>query len=389
MNLKSVTRPVKSKALLLLAPLLILLVVSACTTSEDKGAFEHDSTWAMLPFKKLNEVNPILKASDGVFMCPILKQEVKWEEKDVFNPAAVVRNGAVYLFYRAEDTIGKYAGTSRIGLAMGADGVNFTRMREPLLFPAEDFMKVYEWEGGIEDPRIVESEMGTYIMTYTAYDGKLARLCLASSPDLLNWTKHGLVLKDKFTDTWSKSGAIVARQQGNKVIAEKVNGKYWMYFGDTDLFMATSDDLIQWQPVLDDDGNLKSVLKPRPGYFDSRLVESGPYALITDKGILLLYNGMNLDSGGDPNLPKGAYCSGQALYDLNDPSKLIDRLENYFLRPDQPYEIEGQVNQVCFIEGMVPLNGKWFLYYGTADSKIGVAVMEKWNVQSGKSKEKI
>lgn len=376
MNLKSVTRPVKSKALLLLAPLLILFVVSACTTSEDKGAFEHDSTWAMLSFKKLNEVNPILKASDGVFICPILKHEVKWEEKDVFNPAAVVRNGAVYLFYRAEDTIGKYAGTSRIGLAMGADGVNFTRMREPLLFPAEDFMKVYEWEGGIEDPRIVESDMGTYIMTYTAYDGKLARLCLASSTDLLNWTKHGLVLKDKFTDTWSKSGAIVARQQGNKVIAEKINGKYWMYFGDTDLFMATSDDLIQWQPVLDEDGNLKSVLKPRPGYFDSRLVESGPYALITDKGILLLYNGMNLDTGGDPNLPKGAYCSGQALYDLNDPSKLIDRLENYFLRPDQPYEIEGQVNQVCFIEGMVPLNGKWFLYYGTADSKIGVAVKE-------------
>ena len=98
MNLKSVARPVKSKALLLLAPLLILLVVSACTTSEDKGAFEHDSTWAMLPFKKLNEANPILKASDGVFICPILKQEVKWEEKDVFNPAAVVRNGAVYLF---------------------------------------------------------------------------------------------------------------------------------------------------------------------------------------------------------------------------------------------------------------------------------------------------
>jgi beta-1,2-mannosidase len=376
MNLKPLTRPVKSKVLLLLTPLLILLLVSACTTSEDKGAFEQDSTWAMLPFNKLNDVNPILKASDGVFKCPILKQEVKWEEKDVFNPAAVVRNGAVYLFYRAEDTIGKYAGTSRIGLAMGADGINFTRMREPLLFPAEDFMKIYEWEGGIEDPRIVESDMGTYIMTYTAYDGKLARLCVASSTDLLNWTKHGLVLKDKFTDTWSKSGAIIARQQGNKIIAEKINGKYWMYFGDTDLFMATSDDLIQWQPMLNEGGKLKSVLKPRPGYFDSRLVESGPYALITDHGILLLYNGMNHDTEGDSTLPKGAYCSGQALYDLNDPSKLIDRLENYFLRPDQPYEMEGQVNQVCFIEGMIPLHGKWFLFYGTADSKIGVAVKE-------------
>jgi beta-1,2-mannosidase len=377
MNLKSVICPIKSKAsLLMVVPVLLMLFFSTCTTREEKGAFEQDSTWAMLPFNKLNDINPILKASDGVFTCPILKQEVKWEEKDVFNPAAVVRNGAIYLFYRAEDTIGKYAGTSRIGLAIGSDGVNFTRMREPVLYPAEDFMKVYEWEGGIEDPRIVESEMGTYIMTYSAYDGKVARLCLASSTDLLNWTKHGTVLTGNHIDLWSKSGAIIAKQQGNKIIAEKINGKYWMYFGDTDLFMATSDDLIKWEPVLETDGKLKSVLKPRKGYFDSRLVESGPYALLTEKGVLLLYNGMNSDTEGDPDLPKGAYCSGQALFNPTDPTKLIDRLENYFLRPDQPYEMEGQINQVCFIEGLVPFNGKWFLYYGTADSKIGVAVKE-------------
>ncbi|MEY4930623.1 MAG: hypothetical protein RI909_1347, partial [Bacteroidota bacterium] len=155
---------------------------------------------------------------------------------------------------------------------------------------------------------------------------------------------------------------------------EKINGKYWMYFGDTDLFMATSEDLIHWQPVLEN-GKLKSVLKPRPGYFDSRLVESGPYALLTDRGILLLYNGMNLDTGGDPEIAKSAYCSGQALFDANDPTKLINRLEKNFLRPDQTYEIQGQVNQVCFIEGMVPYKNKWFLYYGTADSKIGVATL--------------
>ena len=356
--------------------LLIALGVSLirCSTPEHRNAFANDSTWALFPFQKINEANPILQAGTGVFKCPILQQEIKWAEKDVFNPAAVVRNGAVYLFYRAEDTIGKHNGTSRIGLAIGTDGIHFNRMFAPVLFPAEDFMKVYEWEGGIEDPRIVESEMGTYIMTYTAYDGKTARLCLASSTDLLNWTKHGLVLNDTFTNHWSKSGAIVSRQQGNRIVAEKVNGKYWMYFGDTDLFMATSDDLIQWQPVLDEKGNLKSVLKPRPGMFDSRLVESGPYALITEHGILLLYNGMNLDSGGDEYLPAGAYCSGQALFDSNDPTQLIDRMNTYFLRPDQPYETEGQVNQVCFIEGMVPFNGNWFLYYGTADSKIGVAV---------------
>ncbi|MBY0434669.1 MAG: glycoside hydrolase family 130 protein, partial [Cyclobacteriaceae bacterium] len=238
---------------------------------------------------------------------------------------------------------------------------------------AEDFMKSYEWEGGIEDPRIVEREDGLYIMTYTAYDGKTARLCVASSPDLLTWTKHGLVLTGNYQDTWSKSGAIVAKQTNSKIIAQKINGKYWMYFGDTDLFMATSDDLVHWQPV-EENGKLKSVLQPRSGYFDSRLVESGPYALISEKGIVLIYNGMNLDTGGDPSIAKGAYCAGQALFDTQDPTRLVDRLEKNFLMPDRPYEISGQVNQVCFVEGLVPFREKWFLYFGTADSKIAVAV---------------
>jgi predicted GH43/DUF377 family glycosyl hydrolase len=352
---------------------LFILLLSGCTSKDKVISTEaRDTTWALLPFAKADGVNPILSAGNGKFICPILKKEVLWEEKDVFNPAAVVRNDSVYLIYRAEDTIGKYAGTSRLGLAVSADGLHFTRRIAPVFYPAEDSMKIYEWEGGIEDPRIVESESGMYIMTYTAYDGKVARLCLASSPDLLNWTKHGLVLTGAYIDSWSKSGAIVAKQMGEKIIAQKINNKYWMYFGDTDLFLASSDDLIHWQPV-EENSKIKSILRPREGYFDSRLVESGPYALLTEKGIVLIYNGMNLDSGGDSTIAKGAYCAGQALFDAADPTKLIDRLEKNFLRPDRPYEISGQINQVCFVEGLVPFKGKWFLYFGTADSKIAVA----------------
>ncbi len=354
----------------------ISFIWTACAPKEKiTSATESDSTWALLPFIKVDSVNPILTPGDGKFECPILKKEVKWEEKDVFNPAAVVRNGQVHLIYRAEDTIGKYAGTSRLGLAVSADGLRFERMNAPVFYPSEDSMKVYEWEGGIEDPRIVEDEQGTYFMTYTAYDGKVARLCLASSPDLIKWKKHGTVLTGKHIDTWSKSGAIVGAQVGDKIIAQKINDKYWMYFGDTDLFLATSDDLIHWQPV-EENNKIKSILQPRKGYFDSRLVESGPYALLTEKGIVLIYNGMNLDSGGDSTIAKGAYCAGQALFDKNDPTKLINRLEKNFLRPDKAYEMTGQINQVCFVEGLVPFKGKWFLYFGTADSKIAVAVSE-------------
>jgi beta-1,2-mannosidase len=328
----------------------------------------------MIPFVKIDSVNPVLSAGANTFRCPVLKHEVKWEEKDVFNPAAVVRDGKVYLLYRAEDMIGKFAGTSRIGLAFSDDGIRFTKMKEPVFFPDNDSLKIYEWEGGVEDPRIVQSDDGTYILTYTAYDGRVARLLVATSRDLIQWQKHGLVLRGKYKDSWSKSGAIVARQDGSRIVAHKVGGKYWMYFGDTDLYMATSDDLVHWQPV-EENGKLKVVLRPREGYFDSRLVESGPYALVREQGIVLFYNGMNLDSAGrDPGIEPGAYCAGQALFDKDDPTKLRGRLEKNFMKPERPYEITGQVNRVCFLEGMVPFKGKWFLYYGTADSKIAVAV---------------
>jgi beta-1,2-mannosidase len=358
--------------------ILFSLLLYSCGAKKEATETEkpaRDSSWAMLPFTKVDSVNPVLLPGENSFRDPIWKKQIKWDEKDVFNPAAIVRDNKVYLLFRAEDKIGKYAGTSRLGLAVSDDGLHFTKMKEPVFFPDNDSLKIYEWEGGVEDPRVVESEDGKYILTYTAYDGKVARLLLATSTDLQHWTKHGLVLRGKHKDTWSKSGAIVAAQDGSRIVAKKINGKYWMYFGDTDLFMATSDDLINWTPI-EENGKLLSVLKPREQYFDSRLVESGPYALLQEKGILLIYNSMNHDSVGDPTIPKGAYCAGQALFDKNEPTKMIDRLEKNFMRPEKDYEITGQINQVCFLEGLVPFNGKWFLYYGTADSKIAVAVKE-------------
>ncbi len=353
----------------------VLMIGCQPKTTHQSYEPTSDSSWALLPFVKVDSVNPILNPGDNEFRCPILRQTVKWEEKDVFNPAAVVKDGKVYLLYRAEDKIGKYAGTSRIGIAVSEDGLHFTKMQEPVLYPDNDSLKIFEWEGGIEDPRLVETEDKQYVMTYTSYDGTTARLLVALSPDLMHWTKYGTVLNGKYKNTWSKSGAMVAKETNGRIVATKINGKYWMYFGDTDLFMATSDDLIHWNPV-EEDGNLKSVLRPRAGQFDSRLVESGPFALLTDNGILMIYNSMNLDEGGDPSIAKGAYCAGQALFDASDPTKLVQRLEKNFMRPDKPYETTGQVNQVCFVEGLVHFTDKWFLYYGTADSKIAVAVKQ-------------
>jgi predicted GH43/DUF377 family glycosyl hydrolase len=339
----------------------------------EKQSSNNVADWTLINFEKVDSLNPIMQPSSSQsFDCPIRKTKVLWEERNVLNPSAVVRDGKVYMVYRAQDN----NMTSRLGLAVSNDGLHFTKQKKPVLFPADDKMKKYEWPGGIEDPRIVETEDGTYLLTYTSYDGKVARLCLATSKDLQTWTKHGLVLGEgKYRDTWSKSGAIVARAVGDKVIATKIGGKYWMYFGDTDLFMATSTDLIHWTVEENEETKkMITVLHPRMGYFDSRLVEPGPYALLQESGILLIYNGSNAANFNDNTMPKFTYSAGQALFDKNQPYKLIARTNSNFIQPDKPYEKVGEVNEVCFVEGLVHFKNKWFLYYGTADSKIAVAV---------------
>jgi beta-1,2-mannosidase len=123
-------------------------------------------------------------------------------------------------------------------------------------------------------------------------------------------------------------------------------------------------------------GGYRSFVLPRKGKFDSDLVEPGPAAMITDSGVLLLFNSRNVHSKGDTTLPEGNYAASQILFDKNDPAKILHRLDTPFMKPDKPYEFNGQVNNVCFIEGLVKYKGKWFLYYGTADSKIAVAVKQ-------------
>ena len=359
------------------AILLVSICFASCETKQNDITVitPPAADWVMKGFVKVDSLNPILLPSGKEkFICPITHQSTAWNERNVLNPAAVVKDGKIYLLYRSQDN----AMVSRLGLAISEDGLHFTKQPEPVFYPAEDSMKKYEWKGGVEDPWIVESDNGMYVLTYTAYDGKTARLCLATSTDLKKWTKQGLVLKDKkYKDAWSKSGAIVVENKAGKMMAVKINGKYWMYFGDTDLFIATSDDLVNWTVAENEESKkMIEVLHPRMGYFDSRLVEPGPFALLQKEGILLIYNGSNAANFNDTSLPKFIYSAGQALFDKNQPYKLIDRSEKSFIKPDKDYEKLGEVNEVCFVEGLVYFKNKWFLYYGTADSKIAVAVKE-------------
>ena len=342
--------------------------------------------WALGGFVRPEKANPIITPNpSNQFDCPMQDKKIGWEENDVFNPAATVKDGKIYVLYRAEDNsatgIGKR--TSRIGLAESEDGIHMKRRKTPVMYPDKDNMKEYEWEGGCEDPRVTMTEDGLYVMAYTSWNRKVARLCIATSHDLVKWEKHGPAFakayNGRFKDIFCKSGSMVTTIKDGKQVLTKIDGKYFMYWGEHAVYAATSDDLVNWTPILDEKNELATVIKPRPQYFDSALTECGPPAILTDKGIVLLYNGKNQtnDSKRDKRFTAGAYCAGQILTDPKEPMKVLQRLDVPFFRPMASFEKSGQyVDGTVFIEGLVFFKNKWYLYYGCADSQVSVAIYD-------------
>jgi len=224
---------------------------------------------------------------------------------NVYNPAAVVRQGQVCLLYRAHgpDLV------SRICLAESRDGVHFKRRHEPVLVPTED----YEARG-CEDPRVTDVN-GTYYLTYTGYDGATALLCLATSSDLVHWEKRGPLFPEFDTfalaegrtpSIWTKAGAI---------LATPVRGRYLMFFGEGWVYYAWSDDLIHWTPCPESE----PVFGPEPGTFMSGLVEVGPQPILLANGlILLLHNAAVFHDDRSVT-----YSCGQVLVSPDDPGTVI------------------------------------------------------------------
>lgn len=277
-----------------------------------------------------------------------------WEGAGTFNPAVVVEKSVhgdkIVMLYRAQDK----QGTSRLGYAESLDGMHFTRRDEPVLSPSAE----YEKDGGVEDPRLVQFG-DTYYLTYTGYNKKDAQLCLATSKDLIHWDRKGVIIpanKGNWNVKWTKSGAIVP---------EKINGKYWMYFLGTSADdrdqagLAFSTDLLHWTEATE-----TPALPVRPGRFDSRVAEPGPVPIVTPQGIVLIYNGAD---------DKLVYRTGIAIFDHTDPRKLLWRSAEPVFAPEKEWERVGQVPNVVFVEGMVEQRDRYLIYYGGADTYVGVA----------------
>jgi predicted GH43/DUF377 family glycosyl hydrolase len=97
--------------------------------------------------------------------------------------------------------------------------------------------------------------------------------------------------------------------------------------------------------------------------------------VVTERGIVMMYNAKNAkDDTRDKTLAAGAYSVQEALFSADDPAKLIARTEQPVFRPEMPFEQSGQYAAgTTFAEGLVVFKGRWWMYYGCADSFVGVA----------------
>lgn len=314
-----------------------------------------------------HKLNPILTA----------QTDLSWANKKVYNAAAVLINNDYHLFFRAigQDYV------SRIGHASGKDGANFKVESEPVFMPLE------KWEvKGCEDPRITKIEE-KYVMAYTAYDGLTARVAMANTVDFVTWSPRIVVFPDwregRWVDpdqqTWNKAAA---------VLPEKINGKYYLLFGDDNIWQAYSDDLVNWTPII------QPVLEPREGRFDSSYIEMGPPPILTDRGWLIIYHGID---GRDSNR---VYRLGAAIVEYDNPSKVIWRCKEPILEPTELFERIGQIDiieggmerlrsinqkelvslseksqlpQAIFCCGAIEHNGKINIYYSGSDTVLCLA----------------
>lgn len=292
---------------------------------------------------------------------PILKpiEEHGWENQWVFNTAAFEYNNKTHLLYRAMDK----ENTSRIGYACLSDGLNVDeRLKQPIYEPRKDFeikKKLPDGYSGCEDPRTTVLD-DTIYMTYTAYNGidpTRVALTSISGKDFLdrkweNWAEPQLMTPDNVDD------------KNMCLLPEKIHGQYMMLHRIDRRICADLIDDLNFS-----DGRINrciEIMGPREGMWDSAKIGITGPPVKTEHGWLLIYHGVSKTS---------TYRFGAVLLDADMPTNVISRTVDPIMEPLTPYELHGQVDNVVFSCGYVIKDGTIYIYYGGADTVIGVATL--------------
>jgi predicted GH43/DUF377 family glycosyl hydrolase len=287
--------------------------------------------------------NPILTAADWPYLV-----------NSVFNAGATrLADGRTLLLARVEDR----TGLSHLTAARSDDGVGDWVIDPRPTLPADPENYPEEiW--GIEDPRIVYlDELGKYAITYTAYSTRGPLVSLALTSDFRAFERLGGILEPE-----DKDAALFPRRIGGRwalihrpVPAATGTGKH--------IWVSFSHDLEHW-------GDRTLLLEARQGgWWDANKIGLCSPPIETQQGWLVIYHGVRTTGAGV------LYRLGLALLDLEDPTRVIHRGDEWVMAPREPYELVGDVGYVVFPCGQVVDGdtGEIRLYYGAADSSIALA----------------
>ncbi len=339
------------------------------------GAADTSSCLAKIPLQELVDQlaftaeRELRRFEGNPILVPI--KDHGWESKAVFNPAAIYEKGNVHILYRAmgDDN------TSVVGYAVSRNGLHVDeRFPKPIYEPRESFEAklVPGGNSGCEDPRITRIGETIY-MCYTAYNGKDVPRVAFTSISVHDFVHHAW--------HWAKPVLISPPGLDDKDAAlfpKKIKGKYWF------LHRLGSDIWIDSVSDLNFDGKTKFLggkilMRPRDTEWDSRRIGGTSPPIETEYGWVCFYHGISKRTGH--------YNIRAALLDLDDPSVILYRTQDPLLEPEMKYEKEGVVNNVVFPCGSVLIKDKLYVYYGGADTVVGVATIDMDILISGLVRE--
>jgi predicted GH43/DUF377 family glycosyl hydrolase len=274
----------------------------------------------------------------------------EWECYNVFNPSVVYHDGLFHMHYRAQGL----DWVSRIGYAVSEDGVQWNRLRRPVLGPVDG-----SDSRGVEDPRVTELD-GAFYMCYTAYGREYHG---PGEPTHAGGGILPMIARSTNLISWERLGPIV-RGEDNKdhvLFPRKVNGRYAAFHRRwPNVWIAYSDDLLTWPEEY-----MAPIYGPRPdNWWDSKSVGSNGLPIETEAGWLIINHGYAEEK---------VYRMGVCLLDLDDPTKVIRRPKEPIFAPQELWEIRGDVPNVVFSNTNPVVDGTVYVYYGGGDHVIGLA----------------
>jgi len=315
------------------------------------------------------------KYADNPILVPT--GEGDWEAIQVCNPGAVLRDGKVYMLYRASAESHDYR--IHMGLAVSEDGYTFERASDrPIYNPQQQFEA-----GCVEDPRIVEFD-GYYYITYACRAVPYTQFMEGRGPKFPDdasrcfkedLTRTGLLRTRDFRE-YECLGPITGDDVDDRdvvIFPEKVNGRYVMLRRPMDwvgpeygcdapsIWMAFSDDLLTWK----DDVLLATADLDAP-WQGTKIGGSTP-PIKTDRGWLMMYHGV--EGANETRV----YRQGVMMLDLEDPTKIISRPKGFILEPTADFEVNGLEHDVVFATANVVIGDEVFVYYGGADTVVCLA----------------